>query len=140
MEALMAWLAPILSALVICAGQLMLNRRFKRSDEKRERERKRAADEQAKDDEWKSEIIKRLDCQDKKIDDLLDSQCSQIRSDIIHKAHRYLDDMGCASVEEKNSLFAEYEDYLVLCEQTSTQNHFIDKMIDRIVSLPEREL
>ena len=140
MDQFVSWLAPIASALVICLGQLMLNRRFKRSDEKRERERKKAADEQAKDDEWKSEIIKRLDSQDKKIDDLLDSQCSQIRSDIIHKAHRYLDDMGCASVEEKNSLFAEYEDYLVLCEQTSTQNHFIDKMIDRIVSLPEREL
>lgn len=136
----MTWLAPILSALVICAGQLLLNRRFKRSDEKHEKERKKAVDDQAKDNEWKSEIIKRLDSQDKKIDDLLDSQCSQIRSDIIHKAHRYLDDMGCASVEEKNSLFAEYEDYLVLCEQTNTQNHFIDKMIDRIVSLPEREL
>lgn len=36
MDQIMSWLAPILSALVVCAGQLFLNDQFKHADEKRE--------------------------------------------------------------------------------------------------------
>ena len=140
MEGFITWAAPILSALVICAGQLVLNRRFKQADEKRDEARKETDEARRREDEWRSSIDARLDAQDAKIDDLLASQCSQLRSDIVHKAHRYLDDMGCASVEEKRSLYAEYEDYGLLCEKAGVRNHLIDRLVERIVDLPERDL
>lgn len=64
MDRLVGWLAPIISTLVICAGQLALNSRFKRADEKRDQAR---AETQAKRDaeaEWRGRIEKRLDGQD----------------------------------------------------------------------------
>ena len=140
MDGVISWLAPILSALVICAGQLALNTRFKRADEKRDRARKEADDSRKREDEWKERIVGRLDAQDAKIDNLILSQCSQIRSDIIHKCHRYLDDLGCASVEEKAALHEEYEDYQKLCATAKVENHLIDKLVDRIMALPEREV
>ncbi len=39
MNEILNWLAPILSALVVCAGQLALNSRFKIADDKREEAR-----------------------------------------------------------------------------------------------------
>ena len=39
MEQLLNWLAPILSALVVCTGQLFLSSQFKRGDEKRDEAR-----------------------------------------------------------------------------------------------------
>jgi hypothetical protein len=39
MDRILSWLAPILSALVICTGQLYLSSQFKRGDEKREEAR-----------------------------------------------------------------------------------------------------
>ena len=140
LESLTAWVAPIVSALVICAGQLALNRQFKRSEDRRKDERRRQEMKVAKDESWRESVTARLDRQEAKIDDLLASQCSQIRSDIVHKAHRYLDDMGCASTEEKRSLYSEYEDYLTLCQQAGVENNLIDRLVARIVDLPEREL
>lgn len=39
MDQITSWLAPILSALVICAGQLFLSSQFKRGDDKRDEAR-----------------------------------------------------------------------------------------------------
>lgn len=133
MDSFITWLAPILSTLVICAGQLALNASFKRADERKEKKQKDEA-------EWRKEITDRLDAQGGKIDVMMGAQCSQIRSDIIHKCHRYLDDLGCASTEEKQSLHSEYEDYRALCDASGVDNHFVDTLMDRAMALPEREL
>lgn len=133
MDSFVTWLAPILSTLVICAGQLALNTSFKRADERKE---KKQRDEEA----WRKQVTERLDEQGGKIDVIMGAQCSQIRSDIIHKCHRYLDDLGCASTEEKQSLHAEYEDYRALCEASGTENHFVDTLLERAIDLPERDI
>ena len=101
------WAAPIVAALATCAGQLALNARFKHADEKRDSAR---AETQAKRDAeaaWRDSVEVRLSEQDGKIDTLLDLSCSQNRSDVVHKCHRYLDDLGCASSEEKQALWAQ---------------------------------
>ena len=46
---------------------------------------------------------------------ILEAQCTQMRSDITHKVHRYMDDLGAASEEEKQSLRSEYDLYCVIC-------------------------
>lgn len=143
MEALapiIGWIAPILSTLIICAGQLALNSRFKRADEKRDAARAETDAKRKAEAEWRKRIETRMDEQDERIESVLKGQCTQMRSDIIHKSHRYLDDLGKASTEEKEAFWAEYEDYQHLCEQYGIVNHFVDELAKRVMSLPEREI
>lgn len=138
MEDVLNWLAPILSTLIVCAGQLMLNSRFKRADEKREQARIETTEKRAAEAEWRDKILGRLEEQDDRIDTILKAQCSQTRSDIIHKCHRYLDDIGCASTEEKQALHAEHEEYSAICEANDIANHFVDDLVNQVMHLPNR--
>jgi len=135
-----AWLAPIVGGLLTLAGQLWLNDRFKRADEKRDQARADTDAKRAAEAEWRECIEQRLDKQDEKIDSVLKGQCTQMRSDIVHKAHRYLDDLGMASTEEKQAFWVEYEDYQLICEQYGIENHFVDELAKRVMVLPEREV
>lgn len=140
MGPMVAWLAPIVAALLTCAGQLWLNQRFKQADEKHDQAR---ADTEAKrlaEAKWREDVFKRLDNQDEKIETVLKAQCSQTRSDIIHKCHRYLDDLGKASTEEKEALHTEHEEYTAMCEANDIVNHFVDGLVKRVMQLPERDV
>lgn len=140
MDKLLAWLAPIAAGFVTLAGQLWLNQRFKMADEKRDAAR---AETQAKRDaeaEWRARVDRRMDEHDEKIMSMLKSQVTQIRSDTLHRAHRYIDDLGCASVEEKDAFWAEYVEYCNLCKQYGIKNSFVDEIAQRVMALPEREI
>ena len=67
-------------------------------------------------------------------------QAAQIRSDIVHKCHRYLDDLGRASTEEKEALADEHKQYSEFCDDLEMENNFIDELVARVMELPEREL
>lgn len=161
MEAMLAWLSPILSAVIVAAATASINSSVKRHDQladerHAETEAKRRAEaewrssvdallsEQAKaiksvaDDRenwsaWRSEI-------DSKVMSMLKSQVTQMRSDVIHRTHRYLDDLGCASTEEKAAFWAEYEEYCELCEQYGIDNELVDELAQRVMHLPERQI
>lgn len=137
---MIAWLAPIAATLVTLAGQLWLNDRFKQADVKRDAARAETDAKRKAEAEWRENIVKRLDGQDERIDTILTAQCSQMRSDIIHKCHRYLDDLGRASTEEKNALKAEHEEYSAVCAANEITNNFVDMMVQRVMDLPEREV
>lgn len=140
MEAMVTWLAPILAALITCAGQLWLNGKFKRADEKRDAAR---AETQAKRDaeaEWRVAISERIEDQDEKIHAILRAQVTQMRSDAVHKAHRYIDDLGCASTEEKEAFWAEYQDYCEVCEKYGIENSFVDELAHTVMELPPRHV
>lgn len=89
---------------------------------------------------WREEVIKIMDAQDIRIDTILTAQCSQIRSDIIHKCHRYLDDLGKTSIEEKDALKAEHDEYSAVCQANGIVNNFVDMMVQRVMELPERDI
>lgn len=135
----LAWFGPIVAALLTCAGQLWLNQKFKRADAKRDEARRDTDAKRMAEAEWRNCVVARLDQQDERIDTILTAQCSQMRSDILHKAHRYIDDLGCASTEEKEALWAEWEDYSAICDANNVTNHFIDKLANQVMSLPNRE-
>lgn len=140
MEAMVTWLAPILAALITCAGQLWLNGKFKRADEKRDAAR---AETQAKRDaeaEWRIAISERIEDQDEKIHAILKAQVTQMRSDGLHRIHRYLDDLGCASTEEKDAFWTEYEEYCGLCEKYGIENDLVETLARRVMELPERPI
>ena len=165
---IIAWLAPIISTIIITAATASINSQVKRheqvADERHaETEAKRKVEEEWRDkidalieeqgkalksvaDEregwyaWREEVIKCMDAQDERIGMVLQSQCTQMRSDIIHKCHRYLDDLGAASVEEKEALYAEHMEYAAMCEANQIVNSFVDGLVQRVMQLPERDM
>ena len=140
LKAFLAWAAPIVSALVVTALTAQINSRVKKEEESAKLRAEATNEKRRTEAEWRSNVDKRMLEQDEKIDLLLRAQCSQIRSDIIHKCHRYLDDLGKACVEEKQSLNEEYEDYQRLCRRLGVENHFVDQLVHRVMGLPEREI
>lgn len=130
---IVTWAAPIASTLIITWLTALINRRMDESkrDAKREEDERRA---------WRASVDQRLQDQDGKIDTLLDLSCSQNRSDVVHKCHRYLDDLGCASSEEKQALWAQHEDYKRICDANGIENHFVEQLVARVMELPEREI
>ena len=167
MEDIAQWLAPIVSALLVLAGQAVISVGQRRLDAKmderhRETEDKRAADAEwrAKVDgilteqeravkavaldkdewqEWRRQLLARLDQQDRRIFAVLKGQTTQMRSDLVHKAHRYVDDLGCASTEEKDAFHQEYDDYCAIRDQYGIENSFVDKLAQQVMDLPGRD-
>jgi hypothetical protein len=140
MDKIIAWLAPIAATLVTLAGQLWLNGRFKRADEKRDAARAETDAKRKAEAEWRDSVTQRLDDMEDKLNRSVLQQTVQIRSDIIHKCHRYLDDLGRASSEEKETLSDAYEQYCKFCADLDIENDFINMMVARVMELPEREV
>lgn len=128
---IIAWAAPIASTLIITWLTALINGWV--SESKKDKER-----DESERNAWRAGVDQKLKDQDGKIDAVLQAQCSQIRSDILHKAHRYIDDLGCASTEEKKALWAEYEDYMSICDANNISNHFIDSLANQVMELPNR--
>lgn len=165
---LIAWAAPIVSTIIITAATASINAQAKKhervaEERHQETERKRKAEAEWRVDvdrlmqeqgealksvandrddwyTWRAEMIAQMQAQDERIDAILKAQCSQTRSDIIHKCHRYLDDLGKASTEEKEALKAEHDEYSAMCEANDIVNNFVDLMVQRVMELPEREV
>lgn len=137
-SALVFPLLLLIGQALVALGQRKLNMRMNegervRNDARAETEAKRAAEA-----EWRDGVEQRLAEQDEKIDAVLRGQTTQMRSDLVHKAHRYIDDMGCAGVEEKKAWWAEYEDYCAICEAHSIKNSFVDQLAQLVMTLPDR--
>lgn len=58
-----------------------------------------------------------------------------MRGDLIHKAHRYIDDRGYATIEEKESWHEEWTQYQAVCPK----NGFIDALAAQVMALPEHQ-
>lgn len=140
-QAAIDWLAsnPLTYGMLTLAGQLWLNERFKRADAKREVARLETTTKREAEAEWRERIERRMSSQDGKIDALVVAQASTMRSDIIHKCHRYLDDLGCAGTEEKEALNAQWRDYCNLCRAHDIENNFVDELVRQVMRLPNRQ-
>lgn len=125
------WVSSIVSALIITALTAQINAHTKRREQREDEEREERA-------AWREKVVDRLDEQDEKMHAVLDAQCTQMRSDITHKIHRYMDDLHCASTEEKQSLYTEYEVYCDICEKHGIENHFVEQLINQVMNLPDR--
>lgn len=109
---------------LVALGQRKLNQRM--DERHKETERKRRAEA-----EWREDVEHRLTRQDEKISAVLKGQTTQMRSDLIHRAHRYLDDLGKASTDENNAFNDEYRDYCAICDAYDIENNFIDELARR---------
>jgi hypothetical protein len=118
---------------LVALGQRNISQRMDERHEETERKRRAEA-------EWRDDVERRLARQDEKISAVLKGQTTQMRSDLIHRAHRYLDDLGKASTDEKDAFNDEYSDYCAICEAYGITNSFIDELARRVMALPEREI
>lgn len=134
----MAWAAPIVSTIIVTAATASINAHIKRRDQVADERHAETEAKRAAEAKWRDGVTKRLDEQDERIATILQAQCSQMRSDIIHKCHRYLDDLGKASTEEKEALKAEHDEYAAMCAANDIVNNFVDLMVQRVMDLPER--
>lgn len=117
---------------IVALGQRKISQRMDEGQAKTDAKRRAEA-------EWRESIDKRLNEQAETIIAILDNQCSQTRSDIVHKYHRYVDDLGCASIEEKDALKAEHKQYSVICEKYGIENDLIDDLVQQVMDLPTRK-
>lgn len=134
MDALIGWLAPIISTLIVCAGQLALNARFKQADEKRDQAR---AETQAKRDaeaEWRGRIEAFVADLKKEITQSKDAQQSTMRQSLIHSYEKYVT-RGWLTTEELSAWLDMHDKYSAM-----GFNGLIDTYRDRIVQLEIRPL
>lgn len=162
---IISWLAPILSTIIITAATVSINARAKKHERVAEERHQETKEKQREEAEWRSDVdrlmqeqgdalksvakdridwyawraewIAQMQAQEERIDTILRAQCTQMRSDTIHRAHRYIDDLGCASVEEKQSFYAEWEEYQRICEAYGITNSFVDGLVQRVMNLPD---
>lgn len=139
-QPLIAWLAPILSTLIVTAATASINAKIAAGERKRDEAKAETESERRERAEWRAKVEERLDDQEDKINAVLKGQCTQMRSDLVHRAHRYIDDLGCASVEEKDAFWAEYEEYCDLCKKYKIKNSFVDQLAGQVMDLPDRNI
>lgn len=135
------------SALIQAAGLAIIAGITKAADAKRDKAKadtdaKRAAEAKWRDsvDQKLEELAQGMSDVDSKVNRQIAIQAADTRSDIIHKCHRYLDDLGCASTEEKNALADEHKQYTEFCRDLEIDNNFIDLLVARVMELPERDM
>lgn len=116
MDQIMSWLAPILSALVVCAGQLFLNDQFRRADEKRDEARIAQAEAEHK-------AIKQRDAERTII-------LAMSRTMLLNNWEKCME-KGYYSIEEREVYHKLYEAY-----RKDNGNGVIEEIAPRIRALP----
>ena len=132
------WIAPIMSTLITTGGLALINAKINMGERKRDEARAETEEKRAAEAKWRDDIIRRLEDIEEKLGRSVAQQVIQMRSDIIHKCHRYLDDLGMASTEEKEALHDEHKQYTKFCKDVDIENSFIDELVQRVMDLPER--
>lgn len=138
MQSLVAFMSPILSTLIITFGTLTINRWFKVFEDKQDRRDAETDAKRQAEAKWRDSIEQKLNDIENKVNHNSRVQAAQLRSDIVHKCHRYLDDLGKAGTEEKEALHDEHEQYAQFCDNLDMPNNFIDNLVERVMALPER--
>ena len=134
----LGWASPIASTVIVTALTAQIKARQDAAERKRDEAQAETEAKRRAEAEWRDGISERLDEQDEKIAAVLKGQTTQMRSDLVHRAHRYIDDLGCAGLEEKDAFWAEYEDYCEICRQHGIKNSFVDRLAQQVMELPDR--
>lgn len=135
---LIGWAAPIVASILICCGQAMVNLGQREISERMDKDKEATDAKRKAEAKWRDDVEQRLCAQDDKLAVVLRGQTTQMRSDLTHKIHRYMDDLGCASLEEKDSLEDEYKVYCAICEQYDFENDFVAELMSQVMRLPNR--
>ena len=134
MDRFWAWLAPIAATLVTLAGQLWLNGKFKRADEKRDQARAETQAKRNAEAEWRGRIEASVTDLKKEIGQSKDAQQSTMRQSLIHSYEKYVT-RGWLTTEELSAWLDMHDKYSAM-----GFNGLIDTYRERIVQLEIRPL
>lgn len=130
----MGWLAPIVSTLVICAGQLALNTSFKRADEKRDADRAETEAKRKAEAEWRERMEEAITDLKREVTKSKDAQQSTMRQSLIHSYEKYVT-RGWLTTEELSAWLDMHDKYSAM-----GFNGLIDTYREHIVQLEIRPL
>lgn len=132
---------------LVALGQRKLNMRMDEGEAKRNQARADTDAKREAEAKWREDMERRMDEFEAKLAEMSDKtdatlrgQLTQMRSDTVHKAHRYLDDLGCASTDEKQAFDAEYQEYARLCDAYGIENEFVENLHRQVMVLPGRDV
>lgn len=132
---------------LVALGQRKLNQRMDEGEAKRNQAKADTDAKRETEAKWREDVERRMDEFEAKLAEMNDKvnatlrgQLTQMRSDTVHKAHRYLDDLGCASTDEKQAFDAEYKEYAELCDAYGIENEFVDNLHRQVMALPGRDM
>lgn len=132
---------------LVALGQRRLNMRMDESEAKRNQAKADTDAKREAEAKWREDMERRMDEFEAKLAEMSDKtdatlrgQLTQMRSDTVHKAHRYLDDLGCASTDEKQAFDAEYQEYARLCDAYGIENEFVENLHRQVMALPGRDV
>lgn len=132
---------------LVALGQRKLNQRMDEGEAKRNQAKADTDAKREAEARWREDVKRRMDEFEAKLAEMNDKvnatlrgQLTQMRSDTVHKAHRYLDDLRCASTDEKQAFDAEYQEYAELCNAYGIKNEFVDNLHRQVMALPGRDV
>lgn len=132
--AIIGWLAPILSTLVITGMTALINQRIKDRDRVADERHAETEEKRREEAEWRERIERYMSEQDKKLDALTDATQTTMRTSMLHYIEKYLT-RGWITPEERSSLNDMHNKYAAL-----NANGFINGYMRRIEQLPDREI
>ena len=127
LKAFLTWFAPIASAVIVAALTAQINARTAAQQAKEESKRK---DEKA----WQEDISERITDVDDKLDVLRDATQTTMRTSLLHYIEKYLT-RGWVTPEERASIMDMHTKYTAL-----DANGFIDRYMERVAELPDKEI
>ena len=139
MEPYIQQVVTTISSVVVVVATAIVNQRMKERDRVLDERHEETEKERQRRDSWREGMSSRVGRLETVLDVILELQLSQMRSDLVHRAHRYVDDRGAASTEEKDVFWQQYQDYIRLCDAHGKDNNFIDRLAQQVMDLPTRD-
>lgn len=127
MEGIIAWLAPILSTIIVTAATASINAKIASGERKRDEARAETDAKRAAEAKWRDEM-------DVKVDNLTAATQANMRTNLCHLYEKYMT-RGWLTSEEHTSWHNMHEMYAAL-----NANGLIDSYAERIDQLPHHEI
>lgn len=134
LHSFMAWLGPILSALITSGGLAIINAKLASSEKKRDEARAETEAKRKAEAEWRERIEYRVGEIDAKVCAINDATQTTMRATLLHQIEKYLT-RGWITPEERASIYDMHAKYSSL-----NANGLIDGYMERVSQLPDKEI
>ena len=127
MDGIIAWLAPILSTIIVTAATASINYQVQKAQKVADERHEETEAKRASEAEWQASVTEKLDS-------LTDATQTTMRTTLLHYVEKYLT-RGWLTPEERASLYDMHQKYSAL-----DANGYIDGYIARVMALPDKEV
>lgn len=130
----LAWLGPVLSALITSGGLAIINAKIAEGERKSDEARAETDAKRKAEAEWRERIERRVGEIDTKVCAINDATQTTMRATLLHQIEKYLT-RGWITPEERASIYDMHAKYSLL-----NANGLIDGYMERVSQLPDKEI